>query len=75
LDGDPALVKIGALIHYLDVGGVPAAEAAGIEALLCGARTALSDDDRLMYEAGKVFGTAGRIQQGLVCKVMVFTIA
>lgn len=55
LDADPALVKIGALIHYLDVGGVPAAEAAGIEALLRGAHTTLSDDDRLMSEAGKVF--------------------
>lgn len=55
LDSDPALEKIGALIHYLDVGGVPAAEAAGIEALLRGARTALSDDDHLMSEAVKVF--------------------
>ncbi len=55
LDGDPALTKIGTLIHYLDVGGVPAAEAAGIEALLRGARTTLSDDDRLMSEAVKVF--------------------
>jgi hypothetical protein len=55
LDGDPALEKIGALIHYLDVGGVPAAEAAGIEALLRGARTTLSDDDQLMAEAVKVF--------------------
>ena len=55
LDGDPALEKIGALIHYLDVGGVPVAEAAGIEALLRGARAALSNDDRLMSEAAKVF--------------------
>lgn len=55
LEGDPALERIAALIHYLDVGGVPAAEAAGIEALLRGAHTALSDDDRLMAEAGKLF--------------------
>ena len=55
LDGDPALAKIGALIHYLDVGGVPTAEAAGLEALLRGARAALSDDDRLTAEAGKLF--------------------
>lgn len=55
LAGDPALEKIGALIHYLDVGGVPVAEAAGIEALLRGARTALNDDDRLLSEAGKAF--------------------
>jgi hypothetical protein len=55
LEGDPALEKIAALIHYLDVGGVPVAEAAGIEALLSGARTASGDDDRLMAEAGKLF--------------------
>jgi len=34
---------------------VPAAEAAGLEALLRGARTASSDDDRLTSEAGKLF--------------------
>ena len=55
LEGDSALGKIAALIHYLDVGGVPAAEAAGIEALLRGARTASSDDDRLVAEAAKLF--------------------
>ena len=55
LESDPALERIGALIHYLDVGGVPAAEAAGIEALLRGAHATLSDDDRLLSEAGKVF--------------------
>ncbi len=55
LEADPALERIGALIHYLDVGGVPAAEAAGIEALLRGAHATLSDDDRLLSEAGKVF--------------------
>ena len=55
LEGDPALERIGALIHYLDVGGVPVPEAAGLEALLGGARAALADDDRLMAEAGKLF--------------------
>jgi hypothetical protein len=55
LEEDPALGKIAALIHYLDVGGVPVAEAAGIEALLRGARTASSDDDRLVAEAAKLF--------------------
>jgi len=55
LDEDPALEKIGALIHYLDVGGIPSVEAAGIEALLRGARVTLTDDDRLMSEAAKMF--------------------
>jgi hypothetical protein len=55
LDADPALERIGALIHYLDVGGVPVPEAAGVEAVLRGARAALGDDDRLMSEAAKLF--------------------
>jgi hypothetical protein len=55
LEGDPALERIGALIHYLDVGGVPVPEAAGLEALLRGARAAWSDDDALLAEAGRLF--------------------
>jgi len=55
LDGDPALERIGALIHYLDVGGVPVPEAAGLEAVLRGARAASSDDDALLGEAGRLF--------------------
>jgi hypothetical protein len=55
LDRDPALEKIGALIHYLDVGGVPVVEAGGIEVLLHGARTVFSEDDRLLSEGGKLF--------------------
>jgi hypothetical protein len=54
LNGDPALERIAALIHYLDVGGVPVPEAAGLEALLHGARDALSDDDALLAEAGRL---------------------
>ena len=52
LNGDHALERIGALIHYLDVGGVPVPE--GLEALLHGARDALSDDDALLTEAGSL---------------------
>jgi hypothetical protein len=55
LTGDPALGRIGALIHYLDVGGVPVPEAAGLEAVLRGARAALSDDDALAAEAARLF--------------------
>ncbi len=54
LNGDPALARIGALIHYLDVGGVPVPEAAGLEALLRGARDTLDDDDALLTEAGRL---------------------
>lgn len=55
LDGDPALARIGAIVHHLDVGGAPVPEAAGIEAVLAGLRAAASDDDDLLAEAGRVF--------------------
>ncbi|MBI5108919.1 MAG: chromate resistance protein [Rhodocyclales bacterium] len=55
LDEDPALARIGALVHFLDVGGVPVAEAAGVEAVLAGWRESAADDDKLLAEAGRVF--------------------
>ncbi len=55
LESDPALRRIGAIVHCLDVGGIPVAEAAGIEALLAGLRAAAADDDKLLTEAGRVF--------------------
>ncbi len=55
LESDPALAKIGAIVHCLDVGGLPVAEAAGIEAVLAGLRAAAPDDDLLLKEASRVF--------------------
>jgi hypothetical protein len=55
LDADPALARIGAIVHCLDVGGVPVAEAAGVEAVLAGLRAGAADDDKLLTEAGRVF--------------------
>lgn len=55
LDGDPALAKIAAIVHCLDVGGVPVAEAAGIEVVLSGLRAAAGDDDKLLTAAARVF--------------------
>lgn len=55
LDGDAALARIGALVHFLDVGGVPVAEATGVEAVLAGLRESAVDDDKLLIEAGRVF--------------------
>jgi hypothetical protein len=55
LDADPALVRIGGLVHFLDVGGIPVAEAAGIEALLDGARGLQADDDLLLRQTLPVF--------------------
>jgi hypothetical protein len=55
LDDDPAIARLGAVVHCLDVGGVPVPEAAGIEAVLAGLRAAIADDDQLLDEAGRVF--------------------
>ena len=54
LETDPALQRIGAIIHYLDAGGVPVPEAIGLEAILRGAKQSL-DDDTLVNEAAKLF--------------------
>lgn len=55
LDLDPAIARIGSIVHSLDVGGVPVAEAAGIEAVLAGLRACARDDDKLLSEACRVF--------------------
>mgnify|MGYP001339333776 CR=1 FL=1 len=55
LEGDPRLARIAALVHYLDVGGIPAPEAAGLELVLSGARQQCGNDDALLAEAGKTF--------------------
>lgn len=55
LDSDPALARIAAIVHCLDVGGAPVAEAAGIEAVLAGLRAATPSDDKRLAEAGRVF--------------------
>ncbi|HLD13863.1 MAG TPA: chromate resistance protein ChrB domain-containing protein [Burkholderiales bacterium] len=55
LEDDKALVRLGELVHFLDVGGVPVAEARGLEMILTGARTQYRDDDKLLAEASKNF--------------------
>jgi hypothetical protein len=55
LEDDKALLRLGTLVHYLDVGGVPVAEAAGIESILRGMREHIADDDRLLTEASRIF--------------------
>lgn len=54
LEHDAALVRLGAMVHALDVGGEPVAEAPGFEAVLAGARERLPDDDALLAEMGAV---------------------
>jgi hypothetical protein len=55
LDQDPKLRRIGAAVHFLDVGGIPVPEAAGLEAVLAGLRETHADDDRLTKAASTVF--------------------
>lgn len=55
LERDPALVRIGGLVHFLDVGGVPVPESAGVEAVLEGLRQAHPDDDALLAAASRTF--------------------
>jgi len=55
LEGNPALDRIGAIIHYLDAGSVPVPEAVGLEALLRGAQQLIDNDDSLVNEAAKLF--------------------
>lgn len=55
LESDPALQRVASLVHALDVGGLPVAEAPGVEALLAGLRAAEPDDDALLARASDVF--------------------
>jgi hypothetical protein len=55
LDDDAALVRLGRVIHALDIGGVPVAEAAGIEAVLSGLRRQHGGDDGFLAAARHVF--------------------
>lgn len=55
LEDDPALERIGALVHFLDVGGVPVPEAAGLEAVLMGLRDAAGNDDLLLRGSFRIF--------------------
>ena len=54
LDADPALARVGALVHFLDVGGIPVPEANGFAAIVSGIRTLQPDDDALLKHVSPV---------------------
>jgi hypothetical protein len=58
LDGDQALNQLAAAIHFLDVGGIPAADASGLELILKGARDSARTDDEFVASAARVFDHA-----------------
>ncbi|MCK9368326.1 MAG: chromate resistance protein [Metallibacterium scheffleri] len=64
LDKDPALVRLGTVVHALDVGGAPAAEAAGLAAIMAGYRAKGLSDDALLVEASGVFDALHAAFQG-----------
>ncbi|HZP65831.1 MAG TPA: chromate resistance protein ChrB domain-containing protein [Rudaea sp.] len=48
LEQDPAIARLGRLVHCLDIGGVPVPEAPGFAAILAGARMQQPNDDKLL---------------------------
>ncbi len=54
-DADPKMQRIARAVHYLDIGGIPVPEAAGLETVLGGLRELHANDDKLTSAAGAVF--------------------
>jgi len=48
LEADVGLTRLAAMVHYLDVGGIPVGEAAGFAAVVTGARETQENDDDLL---------------------------
>ena len=55
LEKDPALAAIGTSVHFLDVGGSPAADAKGLETVLKGVKEKARSDDAMLAEAMRIF--------------------
>ncbi|MCU9957618.1 chromate resistance protein [Burkholderia sp. BKH01] len=54
LDKDPALMRLGEIVHALDVGGTAAPEAVGFEAVMAGTRQRTENDDQLLEQMSAV---------------------
>jgi hypothetical protein len=48
LEQDEALSRLGAMVHHLDLGGIPTAEGPGFATIMAGARALQPDDDSLL---------------------------
>ena len=48
LEADRGLARLGALVHHLDLGGIPTAEGPGFTAIMTGARALHQEDDALL---------------------------
>jgi hypothetical protein len=52
---NPALARIGSIVHFLEIRGTPVAEAAGVQTLLQGAQRRSNTEKELLAEAEKTF--------------------
>jgi hypothetical protein len=68
LNQDLALVRLGELVHALDVGGAVVPEASGFEALMTGARQRVADDDALLEEMARTLDSLYAFYAGLPAK-------
>jgi hypothetical protein len=66
LGHDPALLRLGELVHALDVGGCVVPEGIGFEAVLGGARSRIADDDLLLADISSVLDSLYTHFQGAV---------
>lgn len=57
LDEEPALKRLGQLVHYVDIGGIPVDEAAGVEMLVRGLQAQHDNDDALLAASCAFFDT------------------
>jgi hypothetical protein len=54
LDKDTALAAIGSAVHFLDIGGIPVADARGLETMLRGIKEKARGDDALLAESMRI---------------------
>lgn len=57
LDGDDGIQRLGELVHFIDVGGIPVDEAAGVETLVRGLQAQHDQDDALLAASISIFDT------------------
>jgi vacuolar-type H+-ATPase subunit H len=57
LDEDPGIKRLGELVHYIDIGGIPVDEAPGFEMLVRGLQAQHAKDDALLAASLALFDT------------------
>ena len=55
LDFDSGIQRLGQMVHYIDVGGIPVDEAAGVEAIVRGLQAQHLQDDALLMASFPIF--------------------